>query len=523
MDVVTSLVKAIFRENPYDLLIENWKALEFAVQSLGSKNQLLDIDFPAKALEAVLDCTKQTGACPRNIASVVAFIHKNVHHNQNYEKSEGYTQQLRDIEDDEEEDNINAAVLVDAVYHQAYNFRYADIHLIASKIATDSMKNEHTKESGPQAAKEYIQEEESRLYVKGTKSVHGDLRDPDNLQYIEDLINSYMLSDSTRLFTGFKNIDNVTLIGRKQNIRYIGILGYTHHGKSLFLNTMVYNMACQGANVFLCPREQSIDMTYMTLVWLHYKKVCPERKMVSLADWQRLGEHVGKEAWDTIRFILKDLREGNTLPGRLVVEPCKSWDEIEETLRITNKKYNYDVLAVDYLAHLDTTGSKKESDFEKQKQTFRKAQMLSLDGIENDKSGLVVITPLQANKKGRDEAADQEGDKYGVYESLGAVDYFTQAAQDMDCVIGLWYEGEKCLDVKPPQMIVHCMKGRGNMIFPKHYVALHPESGLLYDIDGADIKLDPERTAGDLSNMDVAESLYTTTTTTTIDTENWGM
>lgn len=513
MDAVSSLVKAIIRENPHELLLENWKALEFSIKALES-------DHPTKALEAVLYCTQQTGECPKNIASVISFIRENVHHNQDYEKTEGYELQLNEIEEEEDEAKVSAAVLVDTVYNKAYNQRYAQIHLTASKIATGAVKNPHTKETGPQAAKEFIYEEENHLYVVGPQYVHGDLRE--NIDYVETLVNSFILDtkDSKRLYTGFKHIDNLTLIGRRQPIRWIGILGYTSHGKSLLLNTMVYNMACLGANIMLCPLEQTLDYTYMTLVWLHYKKVCPDRKLIPLAEWQKLGQMVGHDVWKTVQMIIADLREGKTLKGKIVVESAETWSDVKDKLRLTNKKNKYDVLAVDYIGHLKPVGGKGESDQDKHNRDFADASELARIGIENDKTGLVVITPLQAGKKAWEEAAKQDGDNYGVYESPAAVDWYTKAAHDMDCLIGLWQDGDTCLAVSPKQMIVYCVKGRFNMKFPKFRLALNPESGLLYDIDSTDKALDPERTIADLSDKDM-NSAYTTAVTTTIDPNNW--
>ena len=354
---------------------------------------------------------------------------------------------------------------------------------------------------------------------RGPQYTHGDLCE--NINYVETLINSYIVEgEAKRLYTGFKHIDNITLIGRRQPIRWIGILGYTNHGKSLLLNTMLYNMACHGANVMLCPLEQTLDYTYMSLVWLHYRKVCPDRKLIPLSEWQKLGKMVGHDIWKTVQLILADLREGKTLKGKLVVESAKTWKDVEDKLKLTNKKNKYDVLAVDYIGHLNVTGGKGESDTDKHNKDFAAAMELARDGVDNDKTGLVIITPLQAGKKHWEAVRGYEGDNYGVYDSPAAVDFYTKAAHDMDCLIGLWHEGDSCLAVSPKQMMVYCLKGRFNMKFPKFKLAIEPESGLLYDIDDVNKKLDPERerTMANLSDKDVNSAL---STTTTLDVDSW--
>jgi hypothetical protein len=380
------------------------------------------------------------------------------------------------------------------------------------------MENPHTKERGPLAADEYIQEEKQGLVIKGAREVGGDMMD--NLDYLEKYINNFIGGDNHRVYTGLNKIDDKCLIGRKQRLRWIGILGYTHHGKSLLLATMLYNMVAAGANVMLCPRESSVEEAWMGMVWLHHKKVCPDRPIAPRADWMKAA--IDTEKYNTIQMIMKDLREGTSLPGKLVVYPCRSWEEIEEKLRLTNKKFKYDVLAIDYFAHLDMDGgNKKEGDNDKYKKALRKAQMLSMNGVDNDQSGLVVITPLQANRKGYEAAANQEGEKYGIYENANAVEMFTQAAQDMDLLMSVWFEGDLCKEVSPKQMLVHCLKGRGDMKFNTHRLEIHPDTGMVSDIGKTDVKYDRDRTVDSLPDVDI-DSLIHTTTTTAIDTENWG-
>jgi hypothetical protein len=514
MDDVGLLVKALIRERPQELLIENYKCLEFANSVLANADE----DHQIKALEAVMEYTVQQGHVPDSIASVLHFIQGNRKHIAKFDKSLEYDQQLAAIAEDDDDRQLSAAMLIDSIYHKAFDMRLSGIYATASNIATGGMKNPHTKETGPSAADEYIQTERQKLYIKGAHEVGGDLMD--NLDYLEEFVNSYIVGDSRRVQTGLKKIDDICLIGRKQRLRWIGILGYTHHGKSLLLATMLYNMVANGATVMLCPRESSVEEAWMGFVWLHHKKICPDKPLASRAAWMR-GE-VTTEEYNTIQFIMDDLRNGDSLPGKIVVFACRSWEDIEEKLRLTNKKYKYDVLAIDYFAHLDMEGgSKQDSDRDKYNKALRKAQLLSMNGVDNDQSGLVVITPLQANRKGYEEASKQEGDKYGIYENANAVEFFTQAAQDMDLLMSVWFEGDMCKEVSPKQMLVHCLKGRGDMKFPTHRLEIHPETGMVSDIGLSEAKVDRDRTVNSLPDVDI-DALLHTTTTRVIDTENWG-
>jgi len=512
MDDIGHLVKALIRENPYDLLMANRKYLAFA-------NEALVDDHLTKALEAVILYSTEYGRCPENITSVIEYLVSNAKQNSAYEKTDGYRLQLEEIQDDTDEKELGASGLIEDVYQKAYTSKLTKIYSQASKITLGSFACPYTKERGPVAAKNYIREEESRLVIKKPPQMGGELRE--NMSHMKEYVNSFMIGDTRRVLTGIKAIDEKTLIGRRQANRWIGILGYTHHGKSLLLNTLLYNMVCNGANVLLCPRESSVENAFMQFIWLHHNKVCPDAPIVSRADWMRNGNSNTFESFNTMQIIMKDLAEGTTLPGKLVVEGCRSWEELKDKAKETNKKFDYDVLAIDYFGHLDTSGgNKKESDMEKYKKDLRDAQMLSLDGLEGDKSGLVIITPLQANKKGHDEAAKREGDNFGIYESLGAVEWFTQAAQDMDCIMSVWMEGDQYENGDSKRMLVNCMKGRNDMIFNRTVLTVNPKTGLLYDdVGGVAVKLDRDRNMNDsLSLEDIEQSLNTTVS---IDSENW--
>jgi hypothetical protein len=513
MDEVGLLVKALIRENAYDLLVENRKYLEFA-------NTVLEGDHSTKALHALMACADSIHKCPENIDSILHFVQSNRLNIKEFGKSEAFDDQLRDILADKEESKVSSSILVNMVYYKAYNARVADIYSQAGRIASGSVDNPSTKERGPNAAQEYIAEAMQKVVVKTPNDVGGDL--VENLDYMQEYINSFIIGNSKRVYTGFQKVDDITLIGPKQRNRWIGILGYTHHGKSLLLTTMLYNMAMRGANVMLVPRESSVEEAWMNIIWLHHNKVCPDRPIAKREDWMRVGAGVGTEKLKTIEMIIQDLREGNTLPGKIVVFPCNSWEDVEDKLHQTNKKYKFDVLAIDYFAHLEAKGGgKNESDIDKHKRSLRKAQMLTLNGIENDKEGLVIITPLQANKKGYEEAAKQEGDDYGIYKSPMAVEWFTQAAQDMDCIMSVWFEGDSCTEVDPKQMILHCMKGRMNMRFKTHRLKIHKDTGLLYDFDAATetVRVN-DGSADNLSSKDLDDVMYTKTN---VDADSWGI
>jgi len=88
-------------------------------------------------------------------------------------------------------------------------------------------------------------------------------------------------------------------------------------------------------------------------------------------------------------------------------------------------------------AHLDTPGERDQR--EGIRGVYRKAQALSLD-YERGR-GLVVMTPVQANKTAEKIAAEPEPPmEKGIYRrgDIGAIEWHTDAGRDMDAIIGIW-------------------------------------------------------------------------------------
>jgi hypothetical protein len=94
-------------------------------------------------------------------------------------------------------------------------------------------------------------------------------------------------------------------------------------------------------------------------------------------------------------------------------------------------------LYVDYLAHLDCPGHRDQR--EGIRDVYRMAQALS-QNYERGR-GLVVVTPVQANKAAEKTAAEPEAPlEKGIYREgdIGAIEYHTDAGRGMDALIGVW-------------------------------------------------------------------------------------
>jgi hypothetical protein len=276
-----------------------------------------------------------------------------------------------------------------------------------------------------------------------------------------------------RAYTGFSRIDSAVAIGPKQSIKYIGILGFSNHGKSMIMRTMAYNMALGGKRILYIAREDTALNTWTQLSFLHsYTR--PELDIPPINVWRNQPQRVTPQQQDNLRELIDDLKSGATVPGEIVVKTCPRWPEIVQELETGLDGKPYDVLMIDYLSHLDTgqSGSKIHDEI---RVLFKKAQALAMDYKSG--RGLVVVTPMQAGKKPMQEANAAEGEDWGVYNDLGAVDYYTDACRDMDLVISVWHTG----DLKNQAMMkVSCLKSREDF-FDTHFLAIDRRTRMVMD------------------------------------------
>lgn len=495
MNEIGLLIQALIRDNPHETLTRDRKFLEYAYK------HLRDEPF-ADTMRSILYYDQRLGKCPDTLVSLLQFVQSN------FDKKEYFEQKGKIIEEEITELQSDktpvgeVAILMEAVYQQGLEAHSSNAYMVAAQIVSGGMEHPKTKEKGKLAAEQYLHEEKEKMVIKGPKVISGDLKT--NADHIQNIFDSYILSDSSRIFTKFGTIDTC-VIGRRQPNRWIGILGYTNHGKSLLLLSLIYNMAMSGKNVLLVPREVSVDEAYMQLAYLHASNF-PELELCSRAKWIEAGSTLDPKFDTNMKKVIRDLKNGTLLQGKIIVEPLESWGEIEEYMQATVDQVDYDVLAIDYFTHLMVKG---RDEVEEHKKDFRKAQMLTRNGIRNDKSGLVIVTPLQANKKGHDEAAKQEGDKIGEYQSLGAIDWYTQAAQDMDMVISVWFEGDNLKEVTPPNLMLRCMKARGGPLFAAHKVELNETLGYICD-KGTTIKVSSENITSNMTDSEANYLLYPT-------------
>lgn len=324
------------------------------------------------------------------------------------------------------------------------------------------------------AALKYLDEVRRKDFTLPPSSPEGAWTENADLS-ADALVDALKDTISDRCYTGFKHIDRNVVIGPKQSIRFIGILAYYNHGKSTLLRQMAYNMAESGKRILYIAREDSALNTWTQLSFLHAKKRS-DLDIPSAKVWRENPRSISAEHQDNLRVLIEDLQYGGKVRGEVVVKTLDRWQEIVRELDTGLNGKPYDVLMVDYLAHLKTEhgGAKRRDEV---LEIFTSAQALAQD--YKGGRGLVVITPLQANKQGMKAADEAEGEDWGVL-GADAIEQYTDAGRDMDLIISVWHKDP--LRVQD-MMKIGCMKSREGR-FATHFLRIDPRTRAVLDLPG---------------------------------------
>jgi archaellum biogenesis ATPase FlaH len=364
---------------------------------------------------------------------------------------------------------------------------FVDLLKQAKMIAEVGMDiDKKTTMKGVDDAWRYIQQERAKDPTLPFQVQQGPWREKAD-EGANDLIEGLRDTIRERVYTGFKHIDSVVTIGPKQSVKYIGILGFSNHGKSMVLRQMAYNMAVSGKRILYVPREDSPKNTWQQLSFLH-AWTRPDLDIPNVNVWRNQPEKVTAQQQDNLLALVDDIKSGDKVPGEIVVKSLGKWTDIVAELQNGHNNLPYDVLMIDYLSHLETENSRNNDIHEEIRKYFKQAQALCQD--YQGGRGLVIVTPLQAGKTPMAAAAAQEGDDWGVYSDLGAVDFYTGACRDMDLVLGVWQKDA----LKHSAMLkIHCLKSREDF-FDTHFVAIDTRTRAIMDLPGK-AKLDVDKIA----------------------------
>lgn len=250
-----------------------------------------------------------------------------------------------------------------------------------------------------------------------------------------------------RLKLGLSNIDERVLIGKDPGMnKYIGVLGHSGDGKSTTLHSIVYQMLMQGAVVLYNSLEHDPEEIFEIMAFLAYDHFAasleePGRQFMQprhIWDMARGGDEdarrrIKPEQVEIMRVILERIRDGKMFPGKLDCRQFASYDEIIDHMKTNESKYHYDALVIDYIDSLTVTGRDVK---ESKKQLIKSFQTLSRQ--YNNGKGLVVISPIQVNRAGKEKADAANVDAGEWRYGRDAIREYSEFCHDMDFVFSVY-------------------------------------------------------------------------------------
>lgn len=333
---------------------------------------------------------------------------------------------------------------------------------------------ETRKLKGPRDAIQYVVERiESGIGGKPSHQTHGTLQDCTAL--VESIYRENAdpnRQKGKRILTGIQGIDRIAKI-RKGH--FVGLLGYAGHGKTRLGRTMLYAAALAGNNCLHFSLEQSFEEELVRYAIIHsHHPMWGKGSGVQLQDYED-GKLSAKDFNFLMKEVLPDLEEGKTLPGRIILrQPTEgtSWESVKTLIHITDRQVPLDMVMVDYLTMCRPTNHRHAR--EEMEDNIQDAKNEAMTFRENE--GLLMVTPVQANRDGWIEA----GKSGGRYE-MDAVWMYSMFDKALDLCLSVYSDDD--LDKEAKVVLGSAKHRRGPNIAPLRCGVNHG-CGTFHDLSG---------------------------------------
>lgn len=301
---------------------------------------------------------------------------------------------------------------------------------------------------GPKDAIKYFTEklEASSLFSTGRIS-KGSLQE--NGRDLYDLYqeNKNPASKRRRIPMGLWQVDDVIAF-RKGH--FVGILGYAGMRKTSFGRTWCYNAALAGNNVLHITLEQTFEEELVQYLIMHsHHPKWGGRYNITVKAFDD-----GILTRDEERFLFEevepDLKE---IPGKLIIsQPTEgtTWEALKTQLYLTDRETPIDMFFIDYLALCTTGTGGKDVHVQAVEANIRDAKLLALTFRDNE--GLLVVTPVQANRDGIEDAKKNEG-----LWDVSAVRLYSEYDRSLDVLLSVFLDDDLKAD---GQIIIATAKTR---------------------------------------------------------------
>jgi len=264
--------------------------------------------------------------------------------------------------------------------------------------------------------------------------------------------------------TGINLIDNQ--YGGLRRKEMVGLLGFTSQRKSYIARTIAYWAAYHQFRVVHIPFESDMKMERNIYVVMH-AALCASGHAITRARLEK-GNLTPEESQLLFEQVVPDFEEvvGKNL---IVQEPkTRSWPDAQAIVQTAIDDGPVDLVVIDYLTLMSTPGTKDEK--QDKVNIIQDAKRFTMTA--NDGQGLCLVTPVQGNRDGLEEAGGRDGEweAHRIYQ-------YSEMEKSLDTIFYTWFNRE--MQQVNTMRFGSCKARNESFLIPPTIIPVNPLSGMV--------------------------------------------
>lgn len=350
-------------------------------------------------------------------------------------------------------------------------YKLIEVLNAAGQIVVGSLPDSRDKTksyTGPRDALKYFHEKVQQGIMLDDVPNRGGLLMDTVVSMRADYQERLQASKNNNLFitTGIPLIDNH--LGGLRRKELNGILGYVGQRKSAIMRSIGYHAAKSGFRVLHIPLESDCEEEEVFYTVRHAEHHLDPRAAgitKKKVDRALLSTEEHAAFFDN---IVPDF-QASVGQNIIVYTPgaSRAWDDVRQIIERENDKQPLDLVLIDYLTMLSTPGAR--DDIADKMAIVQDAKRIAL--TSNKGRGLCILTPVQGNRSGFDDASTSQGE----WRTTGIAKY-SELDKSLDNLFYVWFNDE--LNSRNEMRMGSC-KTRRDANIPSTVVTVSEYSGML--------------------------------------------
>lgn len=389
-------------------------------------------------------------------------------------------------EDLEQVPHLNLDMYLDQRKQDYEKYKLAKALDIASQITLSSVQmtdKAKTTYEGPRDAMKYLHERfQTGILIDDVPAQGGVLADTaTKIRGRYDQNETDSKNNNLFIPTGIALIDNH--LGGLRRKELNGVLGFVGQRKSGVVRTIGYKAARSGFRVLHIPLESDYDEEETVYAVMHAQFYCygqdhtisksrVDRAILTPEEKEKFFEEVIPDYQEIVARNITVYSPGVS----------RDWADVRAIIERENDKEPVDLVIIDYLTMLSTPGNR--DDIADKMAIIQDAKRLAMTA--NEGRGMCIITPVQGNRKGFEDAGENEG----AWTTTGIAKY-SELDKSLDNLFYVYFDDD--MNNQNTMKMGSCKTRRGFNI-PSTFVAVETNSGMVLNEEVKDVQ--PASTGG---------------------------